>query len=167
MWSQKNGVQPEVCGREKVDKSTICVWFPWSWCTDGAAMSKPPPWSSSSLGSSLGLGAFSSSPAPVPGPAASRRCNLRFSSKGRSSRDPPGPAVSGHSAGCCSHSMITCPRAGGAQCHGDSCVRLLSCAQPCPRSFDRMIQMARFILPGVQAHELESATEHLGWQQAS
>lgn len=86
--------------------------LPWLWWSDGIAISKPPSWSSCSLGSSLGLGAFYSSAAAVSGPSASHRSNLRFSSKGRSSSDPPDPAIPGHSAGCWGHSVVTCPRVG-------------------------------------------------------
>ena len=74
--------------RNRVDKSTVCMYLPWSWWSDGTAIYKPPSQSSNSLGSSLGLGASYSSAATVSGPSASHRSNLRFSSKGRSSSNP-------------------------------------------------------------------------------
>ena len=58
MWSQKARVQPGCVAGNRVDKSTVCRLLPWLWWSDGNAISKPPSWSSSSLGSSLGLGAF-------------------------------------------------------------------------------------------------------------
>lgn len=153
-------MKPKRCrGRNKVDKLIISIWSPGSSGRWGCSV-QTTILIIKQLRVILGLAALFSSLAPVPGPSASHRSNLRLSSKGRSLSNLLGPAVPGHSVataalrrkdGYLPQSWVL------SIVETSLSIRPLSWAKLSSRSSNWMMQMPRFILPGMQ--EFASAKE--------